>query len=103
MIAENKIDGKLEIKLKDPITKAITIRIIYAIRLVSNSKEYWKYVRYNGKKLGKISPLNPQLWAEEIGKEYARRGIDGQIKWQYSQKNHTQNEKMVPEEILGSV
>ena len=98
MTAEMKIDGLLKIIFKSGQT-----RTIYATKIVSNEKEYWKYVQKNGRILIKESPLNPELWAEKLAEEYFKRGMNGEIHWQYKlQKHHTQNEKMVPEEILGS-
>ena len=95
MTAEMNTDGLLKIILENGQT-----RIIYATKIVSNEKESWKYVQSNGRKLVRESLLNPKLWAEELAKEYLKRGEKGEIHWQY--KNHTQYEKRVPEEILGS-
>ena len=89
MIADMKIDGKLEIRLKDPETKAITTKIIYATKIVSNEKEYWKYVQNNGRRLIRESPLRPILMGEIIAKEYLRRGISGTIHC-YKCADHTQ-------------
>jgi len=104
MDAEKEMDGKLEIKLRNPITGDIITEKIYVIKLIFGGEEYWKYTSQNGKKIGKVSPLNPKLQAEKIAREYAQKGLDGKIIWQYRQKNHTQqNEKRVPEEIPGSI
>ena len=97
MTPETRIDGKLEIVLKKG-----QIKIIYATRIVSNEGESWKYVQKNGRRLVKKSQLNPELMAQAMGKAYREKGIDGQINWEYN-PNHTQNEKMVPEEIPESV
>ena len=103
MTAEMNADGKLEIKLRDPKTKAVTTKVIYGTRIVSNGRIYWEYVQNNGRRLVKESKLNPKLMALALGKKYFDRGEEGQICWQYKSQNHTQNEKMVPKEILGSV
>ena len=90
-------DGKLEITLKNGQTKTI-----YATRIVSNEGISWKYVQTNGRTLIKESHLNPKQWAKKLGLEYLYRRETGEIHWQYN-PNHTQNEKMVPEEIRESV
>ncbi|MBW2106182.1 MAG: hypothetical protein JRI26_09205 [Deltaproteobacteria bacterium] len=98
MTAERKFDGKLEIKLADG-----QIKEIYATKIVSNKIEYWKYEQRNGRTLIKKSLLNPKLWAEKLAKEYLSRDFEGEIHWQYCQKNHTQHEKMVLEKYSESV
>ncbi len=99
MTPEMRIDGLLKILFKDGHTK-----IIYATRIVSNDEEeHWKYVQKNGRTLVRESTLNPELWAMQLAKEYARRKTPGKIHWKYKLPNHTQNEKMVPEEIPESV
>ena len=92
MTAETKKDGLLEVTLKENGQR--TVKIIYATKIVSNEKEYWKYVQRNGRTLTNISPLNPKLWARQLANEYVRREISGKIHWKYI--NHTQHE-MVPE------
>jgi len=89
MTARRKI-GYLELTLNGNIHKIDVIK----------ENGHWNYIRSNKQTLYKKSDKSPQEMLRALKIACKVKGIEGKITYH---PYHTQNEKRVPEKILGSI